>query len=47
VTNSVAVLVGAIILGSIAVDILMFDSENLVFLGRKFLDFVEWLAFWR
>lgn len=46
-TNTLAVLLGAVILGGIAVDVAINDSTNLVFLGKKLLEFIEWVAFWR
>jgi len=47
VTNTLAVLLGAVILGGIAWDVAVNDSTNLVFLGKKLLEFIEWIAFWR
>ena len=46
-TNTIAVVLGGLILSAIAVDVLAFDSENLLFLARKLDAFIEWLAFWR
>ncbi|WP_050930882.1 hypothetical protein [Aestuariivita boseongensis] len=46
-TNSIAVVLGALILGAIIIDVTMYGTEHLLFLGRKFADFIEWLAFWR
>lgn len=46
-TNRLAILIGLVLLGGIAVDIWLYDSANLLFLGKKFFTLVEWLAFWR
>jgi hypothetical protein len=46
-TNQVAVALGIIIVIALGVDGIMFDWANTVFVGRKFVDLVEWLAFWR
>ena len=46
-TNTLAILLALGIVGLVAVDILYLDSAYLLFLGRKFLDLVSWLAFWR
>lgn len=46
-TNTIAVVLGALILSAIAVDVMLFDTEYLLFLARKFDEFIEWLAFWR
>ena len=46
-TNSVAIFLGVAIVGAIAADVMIFDSANLVFLGKKFAELLEWIAFWR
>jgi hypothetical protein len=46
-TNTLAFIIGLIVVGGICVDIFEYDSENLLFLGKKLADFIEWLAFWR
>ena len=46
-TNTVAISLGLLIVGAIAVDVMLYGSDHLVFLGKKFADLLEWLAFWR
>lgn len=46
-TNSIALSLGLLIVGVIAVDVMLFGSDHLVFLGKKFADLLEWMAFWR
>lgn len=46
-TNRLAILLGLTIVGLIAVDMLFYEAENLLFLGKKFLELMNWLAFWR
>lgn len=46
-SNSLALVLGLTILGAIVGDAVLFDSEHLVFLGKKLFAFIEWLAFWR
>lgn len=46
-TNRLAVILGVLIVGSIVMDGLFFGTEHFVFLGRKFMALIEWLAFWR
>ena len=46
-TNRIAIVLGAVLLGLILLDVLLFRSENLVFLGKKMFDLIEWMAFWR
>lgn len=46
-TNRIALVLGAIIVGLIMLDLLLFGTEHLVFLAKKLLELIEWLAFWR
>lgn len=46
-TNTIALVLGALILGAVAIDVTVYGSENLLFLARKLDEFIEWLAFWR
>ena len=46
-TNSLALVLGALIVAGIVLDYMLFGAETLVFLGRKFFELVDYLAFWR
>lgn len=46
-TNRIALGLGAAIVGLVLVDLLLFGTEHLVFLGKKILELIEWIAFWR
>lgn len=46
-TNSIALTLGAIILGALAYDQFLNDGLALLFLAHKLTDLVEWMAFWR
>lgn len=46
-TNSIALSLALLILGGIALDVVVFGADNIVFLGKKLADLIEWLAFWR
>lgn len=46
-TNSIAVVLGLFIIAVIAADVWFYDSEHLLILGKKFLEFENWVAFWR
>ena len=46
-TNQIALWLGALILGAVLLDVLVFGTEHLVFLGKKLYSFLDWLAFWR
>ena len=46
-TNRIALILGFFILVGIAVDVMLYDTENLLFLAKKFAELIEWTAFWR
>lgn len=46
-TNRIALVLGATILLLVLVDVLLFGTDHLVFLGKKFFELIEWLSFWR
>jgi hypothetical protein len=46
-TNTLAIWLGVIVLGLLAADLIMADGGGSLFLARKGLDLIEWLAFWR
>lgn len=46
-TNQLALVLAILILGGLALDVVLFGSEHLVFLAKRFSDLIEWIAFWR
>ncbi|SEW07994.1 hypothetical protein SAMN05444851_1275 [Aliiroseovarius sediminilitoris] len=46
-TNQIALTLGILIVGLIAADLLFAEGGSLLFLSKKFLEFTEWIAFWR
>jgi hypothetical protein len=46
-TNKIALVLLALIAAFFLADYLWLDLGAPVFLGRRFLDFIEYLAFWR
>lgn len=46
-TNKLAIILGLVILGAIATDLLANGGVAVMFLLKKFANMVEWLAFWR
>jgi hypothetical protein len=47
VTNRLAFVLALLIVTALAADVMLDDSKAVMFLLRKFVDMVEWLAFWR
>jgi hypothetical protein len=46
-TNTLAIWIMIVLAGCIAVDAVLFDWSGAMFLARKFLDVLRWMAFWR
>lgn len=46
-TNTIAIWLALIIGALLAFDYFQYDWANTVFLLRKFIDLIEWLAVWR
>jgi hypothetical protein len=46
-TNLIAISLGGIILVALGLDIIFNDGTAVLFVGRKLIDFIEYLAFWR
>jgi len=46
-TNSIAIGLFVTIVALLGFDYYQYDWANTVFLLRKLLDLIEWLAFWR
>jgi hypothetical protein len=46
-TNRIAIVLGLIILGAIVLDVVLYGSEHVIFLGKKLAELIEWIAFWR
>ena len=46
-TNTIALYLGIVILGAIGLDIFANDGHVAIFLTRKLVGFIEYVAFWR
>lgn len=46
-TNTLAIVTGLVLLALIAADLLLNGAGALLFLGKKFLDLLAYVAFWR
>ena len=46
-TNRLAIILGALIFGALVLDYALYDTEHLVFLGRKMFALLDYIAFWR
>ncbi|SFS48532.1 hypothetical protein SAMN04488040_0554 [Sulfitobacter marinus] len=43
----IALALALLVILGVIVDVTYFGSEHLLFLTKKFLDLLEWVAFWR
>lgn len=46
-SNKLAILLGLSIVAALAYDAVYHEWANSLFLARKMVDLIEWLAFWR
>ena len=46
-TNRTALVLGIVLLLVLATDLALYGAEHLVFLGKRLMDLIEWMAFWR
>ncbi|EBA18013.1 hypothetical protein RSK20926_19782 [Roseobacter sp. SK209-2-6] len=46
-TNKIAIWLGILLIGAIAIDVFLSGPVHLVFLGKKFFELLDWVAFWR
>jgi len=46
-TNKLAIFLILCIIGFLIGDGILYGSDNTLFLMRKFVELVEWVAFWR
>ncbi|MBW4963014.1 hypothetical protein [Sulfitobacter sp. CW3] len=45
--TQISLVLAALLIGGLVVDSLYFGTEHLLFLAKKFMDLLEWVAFWR
>ena len=46
-TNKIALILGAMLVAGLIADQVFSDGEGVVFLGRKLVVLIEYMAFWR
>ncbi len=46
-TDRIALYLGLVLAGLIAVDLVLNGGEILLFLARKFINLMDWVEFWR
>lgn len=46
-TNRLALILGVLVLAAILADLALSDGRAVLFLARRLLVLIDWLAFWR
>ncbi|ETW14677.1 hypothetical protein ATO8_02180 [Roseivivax marinus] len=46
-TNAIAIALGLAIVAAAAIDLTIWDGDHLLFLARRAVVFLDWVAFWR
>ncbi|WIY24951.1 hypothetical protein [Parasedimentitalea psychrophila] len=46
-TTKISIVLGLIIIASLVADIALFGTVHVVFLGKRFYELIDWVAFWR
>lgn len=46
-TNKISLVLGMLIIAAIAIDLVLFGTSHLVFLGKRLFELINWLAIWR
>ncbi|MFV1492357.1 hypothetical protein VWX97_15490 [Phaeobacter sp. JH18-32] len=46
-TNRIALFLALLILAGLAVDLWLFGTAHMVFLGKRLFELIDWIAFWR
>jgi len=46
-TNRSAFFLGLILVIAITIDVMLYGSDHVIFLGKKLTELLEWIAFWR
>lgn len=41
------IVLATLIVGALVVDGMLYGSDNLIFLTKKFIELIDWVAFWR
>lgn len=46
-TNRLALILGTLLVFAVLADLLLDDGAALLFLSKKLIELMEWMAFWR
>ena len=46
-TNTLALILATALVAGVLADVILADAENLLFLSKKLMELIEYIAFWR
>ena len=46
-TTPIAIVLATAVIVALGVDTMMYGNQHMIFLVKKFVDLIEWVAFWR
>ncbi|MEP2641664.1 hypothetical protein [Roseobacter sp.] len=46
-TPRIALVLGTLIAAFVVVDVLIYGTQHLIFIGKKLAELIEWISFWR
>lgn len=46
-TTKISIVLGLFIAASVVLDITVYGTGHMVFLGKRFFELINWVAFWR
>ena len=46
-TNRIALVLGLLLLAALAIDVALYGTEHIIYLGKKLWELTNWIAFWR
>ena len=46
-TNRIAIVLGLLLICVVVMDVMFYGTEHIVFLSKKLIDLIDWVAFWR
>ncbi|MGX9354401.1 hypothetical protein ACS3SW_04335 [Roseobacteraceae bacterium S113] len=46
-TNQLAIWLGVCVVGALVLDLVFFGTDHILFLAKKGMELIEWMAFWR
>lgn len=46
-TNRIALFLAIMLIGAMTADVMWYGTQHMIFLSKKMMELMEWMAFWR